>query len=265
MTKKIKIPAACLADDDAALKAKREELKKKLLAGKKIPISPSGSVTQGADDGAGISIPPGKLADDDAALKLKREELKKKLLAGKKIPISPSGSVTQGATEGNGISIPPGKLALNQWYEKSPSLLEAEKAAMAQFFPYFTLEKMDDGRLAWLGELNPGVVGDSTWHIQAVYNNNHPQQVMGSSVRVYLVSPDIEDLMDGMGWTPTHLLRDSNNNVYLCTAEADDIKTGKQVTSAASVIAWAVKWLMAFELVMTGDLPKEKFNEHGGI
>lgn len=210
-------------------------------------------------------IPSAYLADDDAALKAKREELKKKLLEGKKIPISPSGSVSTGTESAQGISIPAGKLAINQWYEKDPSLFAAEKAAMARAFPYFKLDKLDDGRLAWIGELNIGVMGNTSWNIMAVYNNNHPQQVMGSSVRVYLVDPDINDLIEGIGWTPTHLLRDSNNQVYLCTAEAGNIKTGKEVTSAASVIAWAVKWLMAFELVWTGDLPREKFNEHGGI
>jgi hypothetical protein len=194
-----------------------------------------------------------------------RKTGKEKLLIGKKIPISPTGNVTSGADAGQGISIPAGKLAVNQWYEKDPALLAAEKAAMAHAFPYFTLEKLDDGRLAWIGELNIGVMGDTSWNIMAVYNNNHPQQIMGSSVRIYLVDPDINELIEGMGWTPTHLLRDSNNQLYLCTAEAGNIKTGKEVTSAASVIAWAVKWLMAFELVWTGDLPREKFNEHGGI
>jgi hypothetical protein len=265
MSKLISIPAGKFADDEA-LKRKREELKKKLLEGKKIPISPTGSVTKDANkDGGGISIPAGKLAEDDAALKRKREELKAKLLAGKKIPISPEGSVTKGTNNGGGISIPAGKLAVNQWYEKDPGLLAAEKAAMAHAFPYFTLDKLDDGRLAWIGELNIGVMGDTVWNIMAVYNNNHPQQVMGSSVRIYLIDPDIQEVINGLGWTPTHLLRDSNNQLYLCTAEAGNIKAGKEVTSAASVIAWAVKWLMAFELVWTGDLPKEKFNAHGGI
>jgi hypothetical protein len=235
------------------------------LEGKKIPISPTGNVTTGTNSGTGISIPAGKLADDDAILKAKREELKKKLLEGKKIPISPTGNVTTGTNSGTGISIPAGKLAINQWYEREPSLLKAEKAAMARAFPYFTLDKLDDGRLAWIGELNIGVMGDTKWNIMAVYNNNHPQQVMGSSVRVYLVDPDINELIEGMGWTPTHLLRDSNNQLYLCTAEAGNVKAGREVTSAASVIAWAVKWLMAFELVWTGDLSREKFNEHGGI
>ena len=259
------IPAGRLANNDAALKAKREELKKKLLEGKKIPISPTGSVTEDTNNGGGISIPAGKLAEDDAALKRKREELKKKLLEGKRIPISPDGNVTKGTEHSGGISIPAGKLAVNQWYEKDPGLLAAEKAAMAHAFPYFSLDKLDDGRMAWIGELNIGVMGDTSWNIMAVYNNNHPQQIMGSSVRIYLVDPDIQEVINGMGWQPTHLLRDSNNQLYLCTAEASNIKVGKEVTSAASVIAWAVKWLMAFELVWTGDLPKEKFNEHGGI
>ena len=212
-----------------------------------------------------ISIPACKLADDDAALKKKREELKKKLLEGKKIPISPEGSVTTGNDEGKGITIPAGKLAINQWYEKDQGLLAAEKAAMAHAFPCFELEKLDDGRLAWTGSLNIGILGNNSWYIMAVYNNNPPQQVMGSSVRVYLIEPDIQGLINGLGWQPTHLLRDGNNQLYLCTAEAGNIKAGREVTSAASVIAWAVKWLMAFELVLTGDLSQDKFNEHGGI
>jgi len=257
------IPATRLANDDEALKKKREELKKKLLEGKKISIDPgTGNVT--GDSGKGITIPAGKLASDDEALKKKREELKKKLLEGKKISIDP-GTGNETNDSGKGITIPAGKLAINQWYEKDPGLLAAEKAAMAHAFPRFELEKLDDGRLAWTGSLNVGVMGDNTWYIMAVYNNNHPQQVMGSSVRVYLVEPDINELISGLGWQPTHLLRDSSNQLYLCTAEAGNIKAGKEVTSAASVIAWAVKWLMAFELVLTGDLPMEKFNQHGGI
>ena len=139
----------------------------------------------------------------------------------------------------------------------------AEKAAMNHAFPGFALDKLDDGRLAWVGSLNIGILGDNEWHIMAVYNNNHPEQVMGSSVRVYLIQPDIDELIKDLGWKPFHLLPDSNNQYYLCTAEAGNIKTGKETTSAASVIAWAVKWLMAFELVLTGDLSQEQFNTHG--
>lgn len=255
------IPSAKMAADDATLKAKREELKKKLLEGKKVTIAPTGNVTKD-DASSTIVIPSGKLASNEDILKKKREELKKKLLEGKKVTIAPDGNVTkeEGASS---ITIPKGKLAVAQWYEKDPSLLMAEKAAMNQAFPGFTLDKLDDGRLAWVGSLNIGILGDNEWHIMAVYNNNHPQQVMGSSVRVYLVEPDIDDIIKDLGWKPLHLLMDSNNQLYLCTAEASNIKTGKETTSAASVIAWAVKWLMSFELVLTGDLSKEQFNTHG--
>ena len=261
MKKIISIPSTRLAADDATLKAKREELKKKLLEGKKVTIAPDGNVTKG-DDSSSIVIPKGKLANEDAVLKAKREELKKKLLEGKKVTIAPDGNVTK-SNDSSSIVIPKGKLAITQWYEKDPGLLMAEKAAMNHAFPGFALDKLDDGRLAWVGSLNIGILGDNEWHIMAVYNNNHPEQVTGSSVRVYLIQPDIDELIKDLGWKPFHLLPDSNNQYYLCTAEAGNIKTGKETTSAASVIAWAVKWLMAFELVLTGDLSKEQFNTHG--
>lgn len=261
MEKIFSIPATKLAADDATLKAKREELKKKLLEGKKVTIAPDGNVTKG-DDSSSIVIPKGKLAADDDILKKKREELKKKLLEGRPVTIAPDGNVTKGDNSSS-IVIPKGKLAVAQWYEKDPGLLMAEKAAMNHAFPGFTLDKLDDGRLAWVGSLNIGILGGNEWHIMAVYNNNHPQQVMGSSVRVYLIQPDIDELIKDLGWRPLHLLMDSNNQLYLCTAEAGNIKTGKETTSAASVIAWAVKWLMSFELVLTGDLSQEQFNTHG--
>lgn len=251
--------------DDAALKAKREALKKSLLEGKKVTIKPDGKVSEGG--GTGINIPTGKLAADDAALKAKREALKKSLLEGKKVTIKPDGNVSNGG--GTGINIPTGKLAA-QWFETNPSLLEGEKMAMNKFFPGFKLDKLDDGRLYWIGELSPGIYETKfgvkkVYTVMAVYNNNHPEQVMGSSVRIYPVLPDVQDLIDECGFKPYHLLRDSNDNLYLCTNESTDMKTGTTTTSAASVLAWAVKWLSCYELVLTGDLDKDVFNRHGGV
>ena len=216
-----------------------------------------------------LFIPKGKLAEDDAVLKAKREALKKKLLEGGKITLKSNGSVTDEKGKDSTISIPKGKLA-SQWYEKDPELLEMEKIAMAKAFPNFKLDKLDDGRLYWYGELVPGIYETKfnerlTYSVMAVYNNNHPQQVMGSSVRIYPVLPDVNDLINKCGFRPYHLLRDSANNLYLCTNEAGNVSTGSTVTSAASVLGWAVKWLMAYELVLTGDLPVETFNRHGGI
>ena len=265
----ISIPAACFAADDEALKKKREELKKKLLEGKKISIGPSGNVT-GPESSATLNVPKGKLAEDAEALKKKREELKKKLLQGKKISIAPTGNVT-GPESATAIKIPTGKLAaLKQWYEKDPSLLEAEKAAMGHAFPDFVLDKLDDGRLCWYGSLNIGLMGDNTWNVMAVYDNDHgfkskEAMGMGGTVKIYLVEPDINDLISNLDWRPHHLLIDSNNQLYLCTTEAQYVKTGNEVTSAASTLAWAVKWLMCFELVLTGDMTTAEFDKPHGI
>ena len=211
--RRIRIPVGRLAEDDAALKARREALKKKLLEGGKITLKKDGSVTDDKGEDSSISIPKGKLAEDDAALKARREALKKKLLEGGKIKLKKDGSVTGGNGEDSTISIPGGKLAAEQWYERDPGLLEMEKIAMSKAFPGFTLDKLDDGRLYWFGELTPGIYETKfgqrlSYAVMAVYNNNHPQQVMGSSVRVYPVSPDVDELIERCGFRPYNLLRD---------------------------------------------------------
>lgn len=269
MNNDIIIPKGYFAADDAALKAKREALKRKLLAGDKISLKPGdGNAVQGGSSTA-ICIPKGKLADD-AALRAKRAALKKKLLEGGKITLKGDGNVTaSGYSDSSTICIPKGKLA-SQWYENNPVLLEAEKTAMAKYFPEFELGMLDDGRLYWAGELSPGVYETKfgrkkSYYVMAVYQNNHPEATMGSSVYVYLVQPDVNDIIHECGFRPYHLLSDSAGECYLCTTEAGFVQTGSTVTTAASVLAWAVKWLLAYELVLTGDLPKEKFNQHHGI
>lgn len=269
----ILIPQGRFADD-AALARKRAELKRKLLEGGIIKLKKDGNATGGAGEASTISIPQGKLADD-AALAAKRAELKRKLLEGGKITLKKDGNATGAAGEASTISIPQGKLA-TQWYERDPELLSAEKDAMARAFSDFELGQLDDGRLYWIGKVTPGIyetkfgkIHRRTYALMAVYQQNHPEQRMGSSVYVYPLLPDAEDLMNELyqktGVYPSHVLRDSDNQWYLCTAESSNVQASNTVTTAASVIGWAVKWLMAFELVLTGDLPVEKFNQHHGI
>ncbi len=269
MNNQIIIPQGRFAADDAALAAKRAALKAKLLSGDKISLKPgTGNAVQGGGEDSSISIPKGKLASDDAALKAKREALKKKLMGGEKITLKGDGNVTgtsnaQDAT----ISIPKGKLAA-QWYESNPTLLEAEKAAMAKCFPNFELGKLDDGRLYWMGELAPGVYETKfgrkkSYTVMAVYQNNHPVQQMGSSVFVYPVLPDADELIHDGPFCTAHMLYDSVREKYICTANADDIRVGNTKTTAASVLGWAVKWLLAYELVLTGDATETEFRTHG--
>jgi len=245
-------------------KKKREETAKALREGKPVTA------------GNNIVTPPGKLA---GAQQLTQEQMQAKLEAERKRrELAEALKKGQPVTAGNNIVTPPGKLAVAlQWYEKDPSLLVAEKAAMAKAFPNFQLEQIGDGRLAWTGTLTPGIwkgfwaaeddlSARQTWEVMAIYENNHPHQQMGSSVKVFLLYPTIETVIEQIGWTPHHLLSDPiSGQKYLCTARAEDVKVGETSTSAASVLAWAMRWLMSFELVMTGDLSKELFNTPNGI
>jgi len=223
-----------------------------------------------------IEIPAGIFRGDEKAAadaaKKRRKELKKKLLEGKKVSLGPNGEAVTDDKQAT-IQVPEGKLAaaIQQWYQKNPELLEMEKAAMAKAWPNFTMEYLDDGRLSWVGKLSPNYKEKMDWYIQAVYNNNHPQKIMGSSVKIYLIEPEIESLIEKVG-TISHLIRDDNGDLYLCTTEAQYVKDGqlcdnnqRQITSAASVIAMAAKWLLAMEMVLAGDLTMAEFNQHHGI
>lgn len=255
---------------------KRRELAEKLKNRETVQISPMGEVGK---DGT-LKIPGGTLAGAQQASPEEVQEKIAKEAEARRRREALAAALKGGATPINlgTITIPRGKLAVAlQWYEKDPSLLVAEKAAMAKAFPHFQLEQIGDGRLAWTGTLTPGIwkgfwaaeddfSARQTWEVMAIYENNHPNQQMGSSVKVFLLYPTIDIVIKEIGWRPYHLLHDPiSNQDYLCTAQAEDVKVGETSTSAASVLAWAVKWLTAFELVMTGDLSKEDFNTHGVI
>lgn len=277
----IKLPKCSMAADDDIFKQKREELRKRLANSEPITIGKSGKVGTTPSDSS-VLIPEGKLADalDDALRSqretahgedgsaARREALAKALKEAKPVTLGKGGKVVSANDKEAAFTVPQGKLAaLMQWYERDPMLLEAEKAAMRRDFPQFSLIKLDDGRLAWVGDVNLGVQDDSwSWRLMAVYQPNHPVQQMGSSVYVYLVEPSIDYLIEQLDWRPHHLLRDSNNRNYLCTTEASYVKASStQVTSANTVLRWAIKWLLCFELVLTGDMTREEFDKPHGI
>ena len=280
----IKLPKCCMAADDDILKQKREELRKRLQNGEPITVGKGGEVGTNQTSSS-VLIPDGKLADalddamrnqraaaqngadNEATLAERRAKLAEALKNGQPVGLGKGGKVVSANDkEAMGI-VPPGKLAaLMQWYERDPMLLEAEKAAMNRDFPQFSLIKLDDGRLAWVGDVKLNVMGNNSWRLMAVYQPNHPVQQMGRSVYVYLVEPSIEALIEQLGWRPHHLLIDSNNRNYLCTTEASYVKaTNTQVTSANTVLRWAIKWLLCFELVLTGDMTTEEFDKPHGI
>jgi hypothetical protein len=279
MKKELKVPTGKLAaeenqeDKDAAAKI-REQLAKDLRDGKPIELASSGDVTKQTDEQTKLVTQPGKLAnaeenndeDKDAAAKI-REQLAKDLRDGKPIELASSGDVTKQTDEQTKLVTQPGKLASYQWYDREPERLKTEKEAMNHFFPQFKLFKMEDGRYYWHGTVKPNVLPNGwAWEVAAIYNNDHPAPQMGGSVRVVLIKPSIDTVINALGWRPHHLLYSEQDGTYLCTTRADDMSQHTQYeTSAAQTMTWAVKWLTALELVMTGDLSKELFNKPEGI
>ena len=150
---------------------------------------------------------------------------------------------------------------MKQWYEENPKLLEEEKEAMTKFFPNFKLEKLDDGRLFWYSELCPGIYETKfgvkkNYTVMATYNNNHPKQVMGPSVRIYPILPDVDELFQEIGFR-FNVLMDSCGCKYLCSLEGD-LPLRQVAQSACYYLACAMKIFCGIDLLLTGDLTKEE-------
>jgi hypothetical protein len=218
-----------------------------------------------------LKVSPGALSSpsrDDSALKAQREEIRKRLLKGEPVYVEPSGNpVAESPANGTAIQVPPGKLASFYWYENDSELLSAEQAAMAKFFPQFSAVRTPDGRMAWVGAVTPGMLKGAkrTYTLQVVYEHDHPHNdSFGGSIKVYSIDPNLEEFARS-GPIP-HTLHDSAHQLYICTSRAQDFKAGRQagqtVTTAASAVAWAVKWIAAFELWLNGDISYDDFQGH---
>lgn len=215
-----------------------------------------------------VTIPNGKFKEEDP-LEKKRKELKKKLEDAKNVSIGKTGDVNPNQNEtnntGNNIQIPPGKLANFYWYERDPELYNAEIKIMNDSFSSFKIGKLDDGKLYWEGEIQPKLLGNHTYQLMLVYDNNHPNNSSyGGSVKCYLVSPEIEEMEEAIGRPLPHILIDSAGHKYLCTSEKENFRASTDhSTSASSCLRWAVKWIAVYELYIGGQATFEEFAGHG--
>jgi hypothetical protein len=161
------------------------------------------------------------------------------------------------------IEVPPGKLASFYWYQSDPELYQGEITAMNRFFPGFKLQQESDGRLSWVGWVTPGMLADArrSYYLQVVYEHSHPSNdSFGGSIKVYSIDPDLNEIAK-VSAIP-HTLPDSAGQLYICTSRPEDFNAGRTVTSAASAIAWAVKWIAVFEMWLDGEISTESFRDH---
>lgn len=137
-----------------------------------------------------------------------------------------------------------------QWYDNDPSIFEKEMKNMNISFPDFKLAQHPDGQLYWQGEIEVGVLSNTKWELMAVYSPDYPNIECGERVRVYLMEPS--RLINELEWHPKYLCQDNNGLKYISISLA--------LGSAVSYLSLAIKWLIAFELVLNGDLSIEEFN-----
>jgi len=145
------------------------------------------------------------------------------------------------------------------WYERDPNLLEGEKIAMANFFPSFKLEKLENGQLCWIGTLNPNGIAGGIWTVMALYENNHPNNsIYGGSIKIYPIRPNLNELRIALEKLP-HVLHDNINYWYIATTCSYEVNI---ITSAASHLLQASKWIFLFEGWLDGSISEEKFFGH---
>jgi len=163
-----------------------------------------------------------------------------------------------------------------QWYKKRPELLRRELLAMQNIKPEAKSGFMSDGKMCWTVRLRPIVCGKrKDWTVLMVYDDDHPQIRWGGSVKVYPVKPNISEMqtmVSNSSVTPKsipHLLRDENQQLYMCTNHIDNIHDGREgdplVTSAAACLRFAMRWITVFELGLIDQKTWTLFQDHGKI
>jgi hypothetical protein len=205
------------------------------------------------------------------AASVRRQQLAAQLLRGEEVMVTQQGAIRPLSERGSNeiaITVPQGKLAAPSlyWYERDPELFQAELEAMNHFFPQFRPDRLPDGRMSWLGSLASGIPGSQRiWHLQLVYDHDHPHgDDYGGSISVFPIEPDLAALCEQLDEPIPHTLRhEASGELSICTVAADAFSHERNHSStAASALAWASKWIAAFELWMLGDLSTAQFAGH---
>ena len=206
----------------------------------------------------------------DAAAE-RRKELAAQLLRGQEVMVTQQGAIRPAHEIGSNdvaITVPEGKLAAPSlyWYERDPQLFQVELEAMNHFFPLFRPDRLPDGSMSWLGSMASGVPGSNRiWHLQVIYDHDHPHNdSYGGSISVVPIEPDLRAIAQQLGDAIPHTLRhEGSGELSICTVEEDSFKAGANHSStAASSLAWAAKWIAAFELWMLGEISTAQFAGH---
>ena len=279
------VVAADTADMIAALRGQLE-------GGEEIMINQDGTVLNPADPSSASSVANGDgfkpvdkavVAADTADM---IAALRDQLVGGDETMFNQDGTVLNPADPSSSSSVANGDgfkpvdkavvAADTQWYQTNPALQKAEIKAMMDIHPDAKMGYLPNGRMYWTLRIHPVVCGKrKDWTLLAVYDPDHPQARWGGSVKFYPVKPDYNEMMQLVNKshiTPKsipHLLRDEDNQIYMCTQHKDNIHPGTHkgelVTTAAACLRFAMRWITVFELGLMDQKTWSLFQDHGKI
>jgi hypothetical protein len=144
-------------------------------------------------------------------------------------------------------------------------LFQTELEVMNHFFPPFRPDRLDDGRMSWLGSLASDIPGSRRiWPLQLVYDHDHPHgDDYSGLINVFRSNRTSRRYRSSWGTLPHTLRRGDYVLSSICTVAAEAFCHSRDHSStAASALAWDSKWITAFELWMLGDLSTEQFAGH---
>ena len=280
------------ADDNSTADA-IAALRNQLAGGGETMVNQDGTVLNPADPMSASSLANGDgfkpvdkavVAADDSSTADAIAALRNQLAGGGETMVNQDGTVLNPAdpmsasslANGDGFKPVDKAVVASEWYRTNPQLQKLEIKAMADIHPDAKMGYLPNGKMYWQVRIHPVVCGQrKDWTLLAVYDSDHPQQRWGGSVKFYPVKPNYNEMMqlvNRSSVTPKtipHLLRDEDNQIYMCTQDRNNIfashEKGGKVTTAAACLRFAMRWITVFELGLIDQKTWSLFHEHGKI
>lgn len=160
---------------------------------------------------------------------------------------------------------------MEQWYDKNPQLLELGKKSMKVGYPDFSLQKLEDGRLYWVGSIQTGIEGTypnktTEYCFMMVYSPFYPNHYAGCPLRTYLIEPEIKDIICDLGFFPCEFRIDSSGEKYIDFCDYTDAKSSSCIRAVHQAYLMSVE-MLALEIYKSGQISRESIlqKRHFGL
>lgn len=149
--------------------------------------------------------------------------------------------------------------SVQPWIIRDALAFQDEKAQMAQRWPQFQLEVIDDGdsphhgSTCWSGKIKPGIYEDIEWELLVIYQGvGGGQGDWNGAIVVYFINPQDTQIVETLGYQPACMQRDSDGTLTLGNLRPIILSN----LSAAEAIQHAFRVCQVIELMCIGRLPE---------